>query len=352
MNMAIQSDNSFSRKDLLGMTRNDFEGFFDEIGERPFRAKQILKWIYQFRLRDFEPMTDMPIPLRSMLAERCSIGRLSIVDSARSSDGATKFVFALDDGERIEAVHIPSAERHTACLSTQVGCSLNCRFCATGSMGFTRNLDAGEIVGQFLGIEEALGVKLTNVVFMGMGEPLMNLDAVAAATDIFSDSFALALGHRRITLSTVGIPKEIDRLLETHLKPKLAISLNAPDDALRAEIMPGAARIATIDEILEAASRYATETARWFTVEYVLLSRVNDSLDHADRLAELLSDMPCKVNLIRYNAVEGSGFRASKGKDVTYFQGYLSAAGITVTLRQSKGQSVAAACGQLVLKGK
>ena len=339
-----------SRKDLVGLTKEDFEAYFGEIGEPKFRAKQILKWIYRFRVRDFEPMTNIPIPLRSKLAECCSIGRLKIAESLKSSDGATKFVISLDDGERIEAVYIPSENRHTACISTQVGCELACRFCATGSMGFTRNLDAGEIVGQFLLIEEALGIKLTNVVFMGMGEPLLNFDAVIAATEIFSDEYALALGHRRMTISTVGIPKKIDDLLKTGLKPKLAISLNAPDDKLRAKIMPKAAKIASIADILDAASRYALKTARWFTVEYVLLSGINDSLDHADRLAELLSDMPCKVNLIRYNAVKDSGFKSPRGEDIVYFKGYLSAAGITVTQRSSKGRSVAGACGQLVVE--
>ncbi|HHS51039.1 MAG TPA: 23S rRNA (adenine(2503)-C(2))-methyltransferase RlmN [candidate division Zixibacteria bacterium] len=335
------------RLDLLGLPREELEKMFFGIGERPFRAKQILKWIYRHRFRDFEPMTDMPIPLRVRLAEDCSIGRLKVADKAASPDGATKLAFALDDGAIVEAVHIPAEGRHTACLSTQVGCALGCKFCATGAMGFVRNLTSREIVGQLLGVEEELGIELTNVVLMGMGEPLMNFEAVSWALDLFSDDNALALGHRRTTLSTVGIPAKIDELLESGLKPKLAISLNAPNDKLRAQIMPEAVKIASIAEILDSASRYATATARWFTVEYVLLGGVNDSITHADALAELLIERPCKVNLIKYNPVEGKEFHAPKDADVENFLGYLCSAGLTATLRQSKGAGISAACGQL-----
>ncbi len=338
------------RRELIGLTQSDLERFFAEIGERPFRAKQILKWIYRFRLRDFEPMSDMPIPLRVKLAESCAIGRLRIAGKISSRDGATKLLFRLDDGASVEAVHIPAEDRHTACLSTQVGCALGCSFCATGTMGFIRNLTAAEIVGQFLGIEEALDVKLTNVVLMGMGEPLLNLGAVIPALDLFSDDNALALGHRRVTLSTVGIPAKIDELLDSGMKPKLAISLSAPDDALRARLMPSAAKIAPIGEILRAASRYANLTARWFTVEYVLLRGVNDSLAHADKLSALLLELPCKVNLIRYNEVAGLGFKAPEDDTVDRFIGYLCAAGLTATIRQSKGDNISAACGQLASK--
>ncbi|MCK5832978.1 23S rRNA (adenine(2503)-C(2))-methyltransferase RlmN [bacterium] len=335
------------RIDLLGLARPQLEDLFASLGEKPFRAKQLLKWIYRHRFRDFEPMTDMPIPLRARLAENFSIGRLKIAEKITSSDGATKLLFTLNDNTLIEAVHIPAEERNTACLSTQVGCKMTCRFCATGKLGFKRNLTSGEIVGQFLSLEEELGIKLSNVVLMGMGEPLQNLDEVIKALDIFSDDNAIALGHRRVTLSTVGIPDKIDELLQSGMKPKLAISLNAPDDKLRSHLMPKASKISPIRDILLAASQYANMTARWFTVEYVLLKDVNDSLSHADRLAELLFDLPCKINLIRYNEVPGLGFSTPTNTSVEKFLSYLCSAGLTATLRQSKGQKISAACGQL-----
>ena len=337
----------FERVELLGLTRSRLEGYFAGMGERSFRAKQILKWIYRSGLRDFEPMTDLPIPLRIRLAEKTRIGRPEIIAAEKSSDGATKLVLELEDGLSVEAVHIPSGDRETACLSTQAGCALGCSFCATGSMGLQRNLTPAEIIGQFMVLEEKLEVELTNVVFMGMGEPLLNLDAVIDAIKILTDDCAFGMGHRRIIVSTVGIPDKIDLLLETGLKPKLAISLNAPNEELRRKLMPKATELANIDEILESASRYARDTARWFTAEYVLLKGINDSLLMADELAELLSPLPCKVNLIPYNPVEGARFSRPGEETITRFQGYLLAAGITATVRESAGNSVSAACGQL-----
>ncbi len=335
------------RYELIGLTYNDLIEYFNAIGEKPYRAKQLLKWAYKSRLRDFEPMTDMPIPLRGKLAERAQLGRLKVVDVAKSRDGATKLALGLSDGNIIEAVHIPSAERDTACISSQVGCAFECKFCATGGAGFVRNLDSSEIIGQFIALEEYLGKSMTNVVFMGMGEPLQNLEQVCRVLELFADDNAFGLGHRRVTLSTVGIPKKIKELLKTGLKPKLAISLNAPDDELRRLLMPRAAQIANITEILEAASRYATQTGRWFTVEYVLMRGVNDTLSHADILAHSIHDLPCKVNLITYNSFQGSRYSAPSHDAVTKFQGYLLSAGITATLRESKGQSISAACGML-----
>ncbi|MGC9315876.1 MAG: 23S rRNA (adenine(2503)-C(2))-methyltransferase RlmN, partial [bacterium] len=311
------------RYDLLGLTREDLIHYFKLIGEKPFRAKQFLKWAYQFRLRDFEPMTDMPIPLRAKLAERAKIGRLKITEAVKSDDGATKLALALEDGRMVEAVHIPAGNRDTACISSQVGCAYKCRFCATGEIGFIRNLNSGEIVGQLLALEEHLGVSMTNIVFMGMGEPLNNLEQVMRVLELFADDCAFGLGHRRVTISTVGIPKKIKELKKSGLKPKLAVSLNAPNDDLRKILMPRAAKIATIVEILEAASRYAIDTGRWFTVEYVLIRDVNDSISHADILAQIIHDMPCKVNLIPYNPYSGGKYMPPTPEAVTKFQGYL-----------------------------
>lgn len=335
------------RIDLIGLTRDDLIYYFKSLGEKPYRAKQFLKWAYKSRLRDFEPMTDMPIPLRAKLSERAKLGRLALIDQATSEDGATKLALGLEDGNIVEAVHIPADGRETACLSCQMGCAYGCKFCATGEMGLVRNLEAREIIGQFLALEEMLDVSMTNVVFMGMGEPLRNLKQVTKVLELFADDCAFGLGHRRITISTIGIPKKIQELLETGLKPKLAISLNAPIDDLRKVIMPRAAREANISEILKAASKYAVKTGRWFTIEYVLLDGINDSIMHADVLAELIHDLPCKVNLIAYNSYRDSDYSAPPADKVTKFQGYLLAAGITATLRESKGQSISAACGML-----
>ncbi len=335
------------RYDLLGLTQDDLIHYFKSLGEKSFRAKQFLKWAYRFRLRDFEPMTDMPIPLRAKLAERAKIGRLKIAEAVKSDDGATKLALELEDGHVVEAVHIPAGNRDTACISSQVGCAYKCKFCATGEIGFIRNLNSGEIVGQLLALEEHLGVSMTNIVFMGMGEPLNNLEQVMRVLELLADDNAFGLGHRRVTISTVGIPKKIKELQKSGLKPKLAISLNAPNDDLRKVLMPRASKIATIVEILEAASRYAINTGRWFTVEYVLIRGVNDSISHADILAQIIHDMPCKVNLIAYNAYSGGQYLPPVPEAVTKFQGYLMSAGITATLRESKGESISAACGML-----
>ncbi len=341
------NNNIPERFDLIGLTRNDLIEYFKSLGEKPYRAKQFLKWAYKARLHDFEPMTDMPIPLRAKLAERAKLGRLEVVECVTSDDGATKIALRLDDGNIVEAVHIPADGRNTACLSSQVGCAFGCKFCATGEMGLVRNLDSREIIGQIIAIEETLGVSMTNVVFMGMGEPLRNLEQIVRVLELFADDCAFGLGHRRVTVSTIGIPDRIEELLQTGLKPKLAISLNAPMDDLRKQIMPRAVKIANISEILKSASRYAIETGRWFTVEYVLLGGINDSITHADILAGLIHDLPCKVNLIAFNDYPGSEYSAPSEDAVTKFQGYLLSAGITATLRESKGQSICAACGML-----
>lgn len=338
------------RLELLGLTRKNFENYFSEIGEKPFRAKQLLKWIYRFRVRDFEDMTDMPIPLRTRLAESAKIGRSKVAEKIVSSDGVMKLLLELVDKNYIETVAIPTDDRITACLSTQVGCAFGCGFCATGKLGFIRNLTAGEIVGQFIALEEELKIEISNVVFMGMGEPLSNLESTLAVCDLLSDNCALALGNRRITISTIGIPEKIKELRNSGLKPKLAISLNAPDDKTRKLIMPKAAKIASIAQILEEASRYAIDTARWFTIEYVLISGVNDSLECADKLARLAIRYPCKVNLIGFNEIAGAYYKRPSEKDILKFQSYLLTAGVTATVRNSKGSSICASCGQLAGK--
>lgn len=323
---------------------------FEKMGEKKFRAEQMMKWLYRHRVRDFEFMTDISIPLRAKLARDYSIGRLEIADILESKDKTAKFLFKLEDDYNIESVRIPTEERETACISSQVGCLLGCRFCATASMGFKRNLSSNEIIGQFIGMEESLETSFSNVVFMGMGEPMLNLDEVIKAIEILIDDCAIGLGHRKIVVSTVGIPEKIETLRKTELKPRLAISLNAPNEKIRKSLMPKASAIASIDNILNSASEYSIHTARWFTIEYVLIKSVNDSIEQAMELSRLIKDRPCKVNLIRHNRIENCPFNAPSQETAIEFMSTLLSEGITATIRESRGEADSAACGQLATK--
>ncbi|MBN2541976.1 23S rRNA (adenine(2503)-C(2))-methyltransferase RlmN [bacterium] len=334
--------------DLKGLPHNKLEDFFLTRGEKKFRAKQLLTWLYHKFETDFENMTDLPTPLRAKLTEDCYVSRLEIADKQKSHDGAVKYLFKLEDGETVESVLIPDKPRLTVCLSTQVGCSLGCKFCATGQMGFIRNLKASEIVNQLEGIKLDQGEtnNVTNVVLMGMGEPLLNTENVLDAIDNFNSELGYEIGARKITISTVGIPKEIEKLAALGLKERLAISLNAPSQKLRDDIMPGVKKF-PIKSLIKPIEKYAESSARWVTLEYIMLKGVNDSLSHASELIEFTKDLPVKVNLIQYNPVEGIKYESSELRDLYLFQAYLLENGITTTIRKSKGQDIAAACGQL-----
>lgn len=333
---------------LLGLDRKAMEAFCVEIGEKPFRASQLLQWIHQRGVDDFALMTNLSKDLRARLAYTCEIRAPEVVLAQNSADGTRKWVLQTDAQNRIETVFIPEDGRGTLCVSSQVGCALECSFCSTARQGFNRNLSTAEIIGQVWVARRELGEdRITNVVLMGMGEPLLNFHNVVAATHLMLDDFAYGLSKRRVTLSTSGIVPALDRLAEVS-DISLAVSLHAPNDELRNELVP-INRKYPIRELLEACKRYiGREGRRKVTFEYVMLEGVNDSPAHAKALVRLLSHVPAKVNLIPFNPFPGSGYRCSSPETIRKFSEILHAAGLIATTRKTRGDDIEAACGQLV----
>lgn len=333
---------------LLDLDRDGLIRFFTGLGEKPFRANQLLKWIHQQGVVDFEVMSNLSKTLRRRLSERGEIAVQKIVLERRSTDGTHKWLLQLACGNRIETVFIPEEGRGTLCVSSQVGCALNCSFCSTARQGFNRNLSVAEIIGQLWLAKKALGEKtqITNVVLMGMGEPLLNFDNVVAAMNLMMDDFAYGLSKRRITLSTAGMVPAIDRLARVS-DVSLAVSLHATDDAVRNELVP-INRKYPIDELLLACKRYVADARRKVTFEYVMLDRINDSPAQAKALSRLLSDVPSKVNLIPFNPFPGAPYRCSSTIAIDRFQEILQRAGLVATRRKTRGDDIDAACGQLV----
>jgi 23S rRNA (adenine2503-C2)-methyltransferase len=340
-----------AKVNLLGLDRKGMEEYFRSIGDKPFRATQVLQWIHQRGADDFGAMTNLSKSLRAYLAEHGEIRPPEIVLAQRASDGVRKWVLQVDAANRVETVFIPEEGRGTLCISSQVGCALDCSFCSTAQQGFNRNLSAAEIVGQLWVAQRELGAerRITNVVFMGMGEPLLNFDKVVAASNLMMDDFAYGLSKRRVTLSTSGVVPALDRLAEVS-DMSLAVSLHAPDDALRDELVP-INRKHPIRELLAACKRYiGKEGRRKVTIEYVLLDGVNDSPAQAKALAKLLADTPAKVNLIPFNPFPQARYRCSSPDAVERFSATLQQAGLIVTTRKTRGEDIDAACGQLVGK--
>ena len=341
---------------LLGLDRQGLEAFFTEMGEKAFRASQVLKWVHQFGVDDFEQMTNMSKALRQKLAEIAEIKAPEVVLDQGSSDGTHKWVLRLDSGNCIETVFIPVKDRGTLCVSSQVGCALECSFCSTAQQGFNRNLTAAEIVGQLRAAYQYFGAIhrderiVTNVVLMGMGEPLLNFDNVVAAMNIMTDDDAYGLSKRRVTLSTSGVVPAMDRLAEVS-DVSLAVSLHAPTDELRNELVP-LNRKYPLRELMAACKRYAFagNSKRKITFEYVMLDGVNDSPEHAHQLVKLLKGVPNKVNLIPFNPFPQSHYKRSSEAVITRFWEILMAAGITTVTRRTRGDDIDAACGQLVGK--
>jgi 23S rRNA (adenine2503-C2)-methyltransferase len=339
---------------LLGMSRPKLEAFFVACGEKPFRASQLLRWIHGRGVADFAAMTDLSKDLRSRLLREARLAMPRLITERRSEDGTRKWVLGLDGGNAIETVFIPESGRGTLCVSSQVGCALDCTFCATARQGFNRNLDAAEIIAQLWFARRALqdeyrsASPITNVVLMGMGEPLLNLDNVVDALQIMLDDHAYGLSKRRVTVSTSGLVPAMDRL-RARIDVSLAVSLHAPDDALRDRLVP-LNRKYPIAELLSACRRFVAHKHRKHTVtmEYVMLKEVNDSCAQARALARLLRDMPCKVNLIPFNPFPGTRFRRSDPAVIDRFAEVLHAHGITSITRRPRGQDIDAACGQLV----
>ena len=337
---------------LLGLGREELQAFFVGLGEKPFRGLQVLQWMHQYGVDDFAAMTNLSKALRARLAEVATIAGPAVREDRVAADGTRKWLLELADGNCIETVFIPEPGRGTLCVSSQVGCGLNCTFCATGAQGFNRDLTAAEIVGQIWLANRLLGGRgpavrpITNVVFMGMGEPLLNFDNVVAAIRVLLDDLAYGLSRRRVTVSTAGMVPLIDRLRDA-CPVSLAVSLHAPNDALRTKLVP-LNRKYPIAELLAACRRYVKDDPRRkITFEYVMLDGVNDTLAHAEELAALLRDVPAKVNLIPFNPFPHSTYRRSSPAAIDAFRDVMLRAGLMTITRRTRGDDIDAACGQL-----
>ncbi len=330
---------------LLDLDLPGLEAYFASLGERPFHARQVMRWVYKRGATGFDAMTDLSAGLRERLAREASLAVPRVAAEHESRDGTRKLLLELGDGKRVETVLIPDAGRITQCVSTQVGCAMGCAFCRTGTQGYERNLTAGEIVGQVVLGQRRAGARITNVVFMGMGEPLHNRDNVVRAVRILGSDHGLNITRRRLTVSTSGLVDEMRRL-PADVLPALAVSLNATTDAVRDRLMPVNRRW-PIAELLGALKDLPLPPRARYTIEYVLLGGVNDTPDDARRLVRLLSDVRCKVNLIAYNPHPDSPFRAPDPAAVEAFQAHLLAKNFTAILRKSRGEDILAACGQL-----
>jgi 23S rRNA (adenine2503-C2)-methyltransferase len=340
---------------LLDLDRTAMKHWFASIGEKPFRARQVLRWIHQRGAKDFDAMTDIARSLRARLAEDAEIRAPAIVGDSTSADGTRKWLLKVDRANAVDAVYIPETGRGTLCISSQAGCTLDCSFCSTGKQGFNRNLSTAEIVSQLwianglLGRKQGAARPITNVVLMGMGEPMLNLDALIPALKLMLDDDAYGLSRRRVTVSTSGVIPGMDRLAE-ECPVALAVSLHAPDDALRDRIVP-INRKYPIRELIRACNRYLERAPRDFiTFEYVMLEGVNDSAAQARALLPIAAQVRCKFNLIPFNPFRDSGFNRSGPEAIRGFAEVLQGAGLTVTIRKTRGDAIDAACGQLAGK--
>lgn len=340
---------------LLGLSRQQLETFLEQLGEKPFRAVQIQKWMHQQGVIEFDAMTNISKSLRDKLKEVAEIRPPRIRDVFDAKDGCYKWIVEVESGSGVEMVYIPEAGRGTLCISSQAGCSLDCSFCATGKQGFNSDLTAAEIIGQLWLANRELGGfgnvqqrKITNVVFMGMGEPLLNFDNVITAIELMMDDNCYGLSKRRVTISTSGVVPAI-RKLKDFTDASLALSLHAPNDELRNMLVPLNRRY-PIREVLQSVQEYldSLPDSRVATIEYILINGVNDHRQHARELAELLKAFPCKINLIPFNPFDGADYQRSSNNAISTFRKILQDAGYTVTIRTTRGDEIGAACGQLV----
>jgi len=343
---------------IVDLTLKDLKQAMASMGEPSFRAAQIHQWLFSHHVSSFDEMTTLNLALRKKLSETFSITPLQLIDHQESSEEACqspteKILLKLPDNNMVESVLIASADRMTACVSSQVGCPLQCPFCATGAMGFRRNLSAGEIAGQIYALDDIAAAKnpqgrLTNIVFMGMGEPLLNTDNVIEAIETLSTrNYNFCLSQKRITISTVGVIPEIQRVARSGMKTKLAVSLHSADQIKRESLMPIAARQYPLKELGKALAEYTGLTGMPVTIVYMLLKGINDSLDDAKTLARFAKTFLCKINLIDYNSIINIKFKAVNSTTRDMFQQYLLNAGLHVTVRKSYGTTINAACGQL-----
>lgn len=347
---------SVEKTNLMGLTFEQMEAFCLSIGEKKFRAQQLMKWIHHQQEDDFSQMTDLSKSLREKLEQVAEVRAPKVLKEVISRDGTRKWALEVDGGGAVEMVFIPDGRRGTLCVSSQVGCAVDCSFCSTGKQGFQRDLNAAEIVGQVWLAGKSFGPRknlgqhpVTNVVMMGMGEPLLNYDNVVNAMKVMKEDLGYGISKRRITLSTSGVVPKIEQLKQD-IDVSLAISLHAPNDELRNELVP-LNRKYPLAMLLDACRRYSesrTHKHNTITMEYVLLKGVNDQLEHADQLVKLLRGFPAKVNLIPFNPFPHSGYERSTRKDVLAFHEYLNDRNIITTVRTTRGDDIDAACGQLV----
>jgi len=340
---------------LLGLTQPEMEQFFDSIGEKRFRAGQLMKWIHHFGVDDFDAMSNVSKVLREKLKACAEIRGPEVVSEDISSDGTRKWVVRVASGSCVETVYIPQGKRGTLCVSSQAGCALDCSFCSTGKQGFNSNLTAAEVIGQVWIANKSFGSvpaktdrAITNVVMMGMGEPLLNFDNVVAAMQLMMDDLGYGISKRRVTLSTSGVVPMIDALSKV-IDVSLALSLHAPNDELRNQLVPINKKY-PLAMLLESCQRYVSTLGekRVLTIEYTLLKDVNDQIEHAEQTIALLRNIPCKINLIPFNPFPHSGYERPSNNAIRRFQDLLHQAGFSVTVRTPRGEDIDAACGQLV----
>ncbi len=346
---------STGKVNLLGMTQPQLEQFFESIGEKRFRAGQVMKWIHHFGVDDFDAMTNVGKALRDKLKACAEIRGPEVVSENISKDGTRKWVVRVASGSCVETVFIPQNGRGTLCVSSQAGCALDCSFCSTGKQGFNSDLTSAEVIGQVWIANKSFGTvpakidrAITNVVMMGMGEPLLNFENVVSAMEIMMDDLGYGISKRKVTLSTSGVAPMIDELAE-RIDVSLALSLHAPNDELRSQLIP-LNRKYPLAMVLDACKRYIGRLGkeRVLTIEYTLLKGVNDQPEHATQMAELLADVPCKINLIPFNPFPHAGYERPSNNAVRRFQEILQQAGYNVTIRTTRGDDIDAACGQLV----
>ncbi len=338
---------------LLGLNTDELRALAQREGQAAYRGDQIATWLYKYGVDSFSLMNNLPEPFRARLEHSHQVGRAHVITEQRSKDGTVKLLLGLHDGATVETVGLPYADRMSCCVSTQVGCPIGCVFCATGLSGFARNLTAGEMVGQVLAVQEAAEVKamasnrsnrIDHVTFMGMGEPLLNYEATLKAAHLLNREVGIAMRH--LTISTAGLVPEIRRLAQEQLQLTLAVSLHAPTDELRSQLMPGMTTW-SVAEIIEACHEYVMWTRRRVTFEYCLLDGINDGVAAAQELAHILHGLNCHANLISFNPIGGSRYRPPPRERVTAFREVLESAGIQVTQRVERGSDIDAACGQL-----
>jgi 23S rRNA (adenine2503-C2)-methyltransferase len=339
---------SMAARDLTGLLRDEVEALMVELGQARYRGRQLFQWVQARRATSLEAMSSLSRALRDDLTGRITVSRPTVARDQRATDGTRKFLLRLGDGEEIESVLIPDEDRLTACISTQAGCPLACRFCLTGLMGMRRNLTTAEIVGEILTLQDSLasGERISNIVLMGMGEPLLNFPAVERALRILCDEHGANFSPRRVTLSTAGHVPGIQKLAASDLAVNLAVSLSATTDAVRDQLMPINRRW-PIAELLKACRAYPLPNRRRLTFEYVMLDGVNDTTEDATRLVRLLRGIRCKINLIPFNATPDLPDRPSPRDRIEAFQQILCDAHLTATIRESRGRDIAAACGML-----